>query len=337
MFLGKVVVAGDVLKRCGILRMKLLFLLSLPRSGSTLLQRLLMGHADISSCGEPWLALPISMMDNQSATFSTYGHFSLVGAVNNIFENLDGGRDEFLRQGGQFIQNVYEKLNDQDSLYFLDKTPRYYKIIDDLRVMFPEAKFIFLTREPVAVFGSILNYIKGEMYHLPPWQQDIIEGIPFLSAAIESYSEISLRVDYESLVMNPESELERILSYLGLDLEPAMFDAFADRDINMGDPHGAKKYKSVSKSSLGSWKSAINSRAKKRVGYNWLSAVPEDCFNVFGTSRQEQLDKLSRHQVAFSARDSWRWIVGATYFYNNLNVLRWSYKRRRMKACSSLY
>jgi hypothetical protein len=317
--------------------MKLLFLLSLPRSGSTLLQRLLMGHADISSCGEPWLALPISMMDNQSATFSTYGHFSLVGAVNNIFENLDGGRDEFMRQGGQFIQNVYEKLNDQGSLYFLDKTPRYYKIIDDLRVMFPDAKFIFLTREPVAVFGSILNYIEGDMHRLPTWQQDIVEGIPCLSAAIEASPDKSLHVNYESLVMHPERELKRILSYLELEMQPAMLDSLADREINMGDPFGAEKYKSVSQSSLESWKLAINSRAKKQVGCKWLDAVPSACFNAFGTSKEEQLEKLGSHKVGFSARDSWRWMVGATYFYNNLNVLRWSLRRRKLKEYRSLY
>ncbi|MBT8101022.1 MAG: sulfotransferase, partial [Gammaproteobacteria bacterium] len=35
------------------------FLLSLPRSGSTLLQRMLMTHPAISSVPEPWLLLPI--------------------------------------------------------------------------------------------------------------------------------------------------------------------------------------------------------------------------------------------------------------------------------------
>jgi hypothetical protein len=317
--------------------MKLLFLLSLPRSGSTLLQRLLMGHTDISSCGEPWLALPISMMNNQSESFSTYGHFSQVRAVENLFENLDGGRDEFLKQGGQFMQNVYENLNDQDSLYFLDKTPRYYKIIDDLKVMFPEAKFIFLTREPIAVFGSILNYIEGAMYRLPTWEQDIVEGIPCLSAGIEASGGTGLHVSYESLVMDPESELKRILSYLELEMQPEMLDSLADREINMGDPFGAKKYKSVSQSSLESWKLAINSKTKKRVARKWLEAVPSACFNTFGTSKEEQLEKLDRHQVGFSACDICSWMVGATYFYNNLNVLRWSLRRRKMKMCRSLY
>jgi hypothetical protein len=43
--------------------MKLVFLISLPRAGSTLLQRLLMGHPLVASCGEPWLALPPSLLN----------------------------------------------------------------------------------------------------------------------------------------------------------------------------------------------------------------------------------------------------------------------------------
>jgi len=41
--------------------MKIAFLISLPRAGSTLLQRLLMAHSGIASCGEPWLALPMDI------------------------------------------------------------------------------------------------------------------------------------------------------------------------------------------------------------------------------------------------------------------------------------
>ena len=37
-----------------------IFLFSLPRSGSTLLQRVLMSHKDIASVAEPWLMLPFT-------------------------------------------------------------------------------------------------------------------------------------------------------------------------------------------------------------------------------------------------------------------------------------
>lgn len=317
--------------------MKICFLISLPRSGSTLLQRLLMGHQDVATCGEPWLALPLAMIDKEEETFATYGHFSSARAVSNLIHNLPGGRRAFLTRSGQFIQGIYEQLNDRNALYFLDKTPRYYKIVEELKIMFPEAKFIYLTREPIAVFGSILNYIEGNMYRLPTWRQDIVEGIPCLSSAIEEGGESSLAVNYESLVRDPEAELRRILSYLGLEFEPEMLDSLASQVLNMGDPFGAKKYQSVSQSSLESWKSAINSKTKQKIARQWLEAVPAERFKAFGTSKEKQLEKLERHKVRYSARDFCNWRMGATYFHNNLNVFRWGIKRHKAKANCTLY
>lgn len=317
--------------------MKICFLISLPRSGSTLLQRLLMGHQDVATCGEPWLALPLAMMDKEGETFATYGHLSSARSVSNLIGNLPGGRHTFLTRSGQFIQGIYEQLNHCNALYFLDKTPRYYKIINELKVMFPEAKFIFLTREPIAVFGSILNFIEGDLYRLPTWRQDIVEGIPCLSSAIEKDYENGLVVSYESLVRNPECELGRILSYLELEFEPKMIDSLSSQVVNRGDPFGAKKYQSVSQSSLESWKSAINSKTKQKIARQWLQAVPFESFKALGTSKEEQLEKVRNHKVRFSARDLYHWGVGATYFYNNLNVFRWRLKRYKAEANCTLY
>ena len=317
--------------------MKLLFLLSLPRSGSTLLQRLLMGHPEVASCGEPWLALPLSMMDKGDEAFATYGHFSSARALNNLFENLEGGRGAFMKEAGGFIERVYQQLNSSGAEYFLDKTPRYYKIIDDLKLMFPQAKFIFLTREPLSVFGSIVNYVDGNAFRLPTWEQDIVEGVSCLSRAVHGVDSSSMHVRYESLVINPQLELKRIFSFLGLQMDAGILETLADRDINMGDPHGAKKYEEVSSDSLEGWKRSINTGTKKRVAYNWLSQVPAEDYEAFGTTKKAQLGLLDEHKVPFDVRDWFSWMIGAAYFYNNINALRWSFKRRKANRHPSVY
>jgi hypothetical protein len=158
-----------------------------------------------------------------------------------------------------------------------------------------------------------------------------------LSSAIEEGGESSLAVNYESLVRDPEAELRRILSYLGLEFEPEMLDSLASQVLNMGDPFGAKKYQSVSQSSLESWKSAINSKTKQKIARQWLEAVPAERFKAFGTSKEKQLEKLETHKVRYSARDFCNWRMGATYFHNNLNVFRWGIKRHKAKANCTLY
>ena len=49
-----------------------IFVFSLPRSGSTLLQRVLMSHNDISSVAEPWILLPQIYSLKKEGTLSEY-------------------------------------------------------------------------------------------------------------------------------------------------------------------------------------------------------------------------------------------------------------------------
>ena len=85
----------------------IIFLLSLPRSGSTLLQRLISAHEDISSTSECWFLLPLIYMKKRYGTFSEYGsfeayksiedyikkyHFSMMAGKNTRYMVLEGAR-----------------------------------------------------------------------------------------------------------------------------------------------------------------------------------------------------------------------------------------------------
>ena len=51
----------------------LIFLISLPRSGSTMLQRVLVGHSEIESSAEPWLMLPLVYSRRENGITAEYG------------------------------------------------------------------------------------------------------------------------------------------------------------------------------------------------------------------------------------------------------------------------
>ena len=53
--------------------MKPIFIVSFPRSGSTLLQRILSTSSDIATAPEPWVALPIAYMMKSVGESSEYG------------------------------------------------------------------------------------------------------------------------------------------------------------------------------------------------------------------------------------------------------------------------
>lgn len=317
--------------------MEMVFLISLPRSGSTLLQRLLMGHSRIASCGEPWLALPIALMDQRDEAFSTYGHFSLSNSVKNINSLMPNGREDFLVEGGKFIQAVYRKIAPDDKDIFLDKTPRYYKIIPELKIMFPTAKFVILTREPSSIFASILNYVDGATYRLPTWRQDIVEGMQLLSSAIQKQDSKTHVVRYEKLVSQPDATLRSLLGFLGLEFEDGILEALEERVVNMGDPQSGVKYQQVSLNSLSSWEHVVNSKIKKRVGLSWMSEVPDKCFASFDTEKEIELNKYKSLSAPTNFKDYLSWVVGCLYFYLGLNVVRWTFARRKNKRHPAVY
>ena len=135
-----------------------IFLFSLPRSGSTLLQRLLAGHPDIMTVSEPWLLLPFCYAVKPEGLFSEYNHGWAAKALNEFILGLPNQELDYYKVLNRFALALYGGANKNNALYFLDKTPRYYLIIPQIVEIFPEAKFIFLFRNPSKYSALLSNH-----------------------------------------------------------------------------------------------------------------------------------------------------------------------------------
>ena len=68
--------------------------------------------------------------------------------------NVRGRYDKAIRR---LVLETYDEIDRQGKQYFLDKTTRYYLILDFLERVFPRAKYVLLLRNPVAIATSILK------------------------------------------------------------------------------------------------------------------------------------------------------------------------------------
>ena len=57
------------------------FLFSLPRSGSTLVQRLIAGHPQVATTSEPWILLPLLYTVRRPGAYTEYGHCVVFRAI----------------------------------------------------------------------------------------------------------------------------------------------------------------------------------------------------------------------------------------------------------------
>lgn len=220
----------------------LVFLLGTPRSGTTLLAHLLQRHPDIVAPPEPWIMLALQAF-GQTSSHHPANPELLARAMRELWGRVDA--TAALRALADRVYDDYRAKSGKRLL--VDKTPRYWMILDFLDVLYPDAPRIVLIRNPYAVAAS-LKTTWGVKLHPMNWEDpdqlrylsDLALGFPRLHELTKRPGVVTVR--YEDLVTNPSAELSRLLLHLGCtngsvdlevgdDLDYLVNSAFGDRKI----------------------------------------------------------------------------------------------------------
>lgn len=271
------------------------FLVSLPRSGSTLLQRLLAAHPAIATSGEPWLLFPMMYALRDAGVRAEFGHHSMVTGIREFSAGLPDGEADFVREMAGAARRLYT-LHARGAGYFLDKTPRYYLFLAELATAFPDAKFLALLRNPLAVVASVLRTWKGGRFRLKSNAMDLYDGPGAIAGFLRDAHPGTLMVRYEDLVTDPARELGRITRHLGLD--PLGDTELAEHDpvsaATLGDPTGIHRYDRVSTGSLESWPDMFASPVRRAWARRYLHHLGPETLALLGYPPETLLEMLAR-------------------------------------------
>lgn len=277
-----------------------LFLLSLPRSGSTLAQRILGAHAAIATASEPWVLLPYLYTLRERGIYAEYGHRALVLAVEDFCKELPGGREDYVAEIREFALRLYAKASPDGTHYFLDKTPRYHLISDDVMAAFPDGKYIFLWRNPLAVVASIMETWADGKWNLYRFKVDLFDGVENLIRTYERHKHRVHAVRYEALVTEPEETWGEVFRYLELPFDGSVLERFSSVKLNggMGDPSGVKKYTSLSTEPLEGWRRTLNNPVRIAWCRRYLRWIGRDRLAVMGYDLDDLLAALDSQEVS---------------------------------------
>jgi hypothetical protein len=226
--------------------MKHLFLVSQPRSGSTMLQAVLSNHMAIATRSEPWLQLLQAPFLNPDLMRAPFDWKITVDAVNEVeaegrcLKNVQSA----LRTT---IDQYYEASTEQSADYFLDKTPRYYYILEELYTQYPDAQFLVLYRNPVSVLASIhKTWLSEKRFEsLYDYAGDLIDAPRLMDAFVTKHGadERVMTVKYEQLVTTPSSAFTSIFEWLGLEYSDALLSYGGNTAYTgkYGDPSGVQQ------------------------------------------------------------------------------------------------
>jgi len=249
------------------------------------------------------------MRDQFGKVMAPYDHQLAQIAINDLVKSLDGKDDEWAACIRGFSDQVYASLSSDSSKLFIDKTPRYFLILPFLEKVYPDAKYIFLFRQPLAVMASIVKAWNYGRF-MPCYQNsvDLYMGPRLLVDAWDRLKGKSIRISYEALVTDSDATLSYVMDYLGLPTEEMSSDLGAENPLAgiMGDKTGARRYNSVSTESLGQWAALFDSWYRRRYAVRYLEELGDRVIEGLGYDRDQLVRELKndRRTARIGVRDA---------------------------------
>jgi tetratricopeptide (TPR) repeat protein len=200
-----------------------IFILGMPRSGTTLVEQIISSHTDVTGAGE------LSYMADQAKRFK-----GGVLAFHKRFHNMGEAKWEEVAQA--YLQGL--NRYDEGNAHITDKMPHNFLNIGMISKLFPNAKIIHCKRHPVANCLSIYKaYFGGRnshpyAYHL----KDLAHYHNLYEDLMDHWRKVLpgrfYEVSYEQLTSNQEQESRKLIEYCGLDWQKTCLDFYkTDRKV----------------------------------------------------------------------------------------------------------
>ena len=291
---------------------KLIFIISQPRSGSTLLQRVLAGSPEVQTSAETWLMLhPVYGRKEREHIQTDYNSSWARDAVEEFLDHYTDGRDVYDDAIRAWAGVIYKNaLKKQDKKYFLDKTPRYFFIIKELYALFPKAKFIFLLRNPMAVLASELNtYVKGDWPVLGRFSPDLVDAPGWILEGIEHLGADAITIHYEEFVSDPQMNIDLLCRKLGIDFHERMLDySMTPKPVGKyNDPKGINQHSSTNTASIEKWRAMLDDDQALLFARDYLEALGKETISRLGYDYEELFQFL--HSRTLSNHRLYPWSI----------------------------
>jgi tetratricopeptide (TPR) repeat protein len=193
-----------------------IFVVGMPRSGTTLVESLLAPHPDVHALGE-LTAFEQALFEFAPIDASPNDHAAFLSAV----------RGEIRQLGERYLRAIDAAA--PDARKTVDKMPANFRYVVPIHLALPAAKIIHVRRDPIDTSFSCYatNFAEGQHY-----SYDIGEMSRYyqLYESHMNYARtilpagVMLDLDYEDLVADVESGACRILEHCGLDWHPAILE-----------------------------------------------------------------------------------------------------------------
>ena len=201
------------------------FIMATPRSGTTLLERLLNRHSQIFIPPETVFFYKLKQqgllykefdLSEAKVFLQKYINSKAVKLLNlpeeNILEVMLNNADSYKVIFENLMNILMGSLNKK---YWGEKTPHHLHCIDRILEFYTDAKIIIVVRDGRSVVKSHIrqpNWSNSLIYSSKYWANDAIK----IRSILDSGKKNILLVSYEDLVLNTEQELKNVCDFIGV-------------------------------------------------------------------------------------------------------------------------
>lgn len=222
-----------------------IFILGLPRTGSTLIERMLSSHSAVYAAGE-LLHLNGAMMEEVRRSGPPKDRTDLIRR--SIAADPGAIGSNYLRRTRPFTGHTP---------HFIDKRPLNYLSIGVIHRAMPNAKIIHVRRAPLDACYAVYKFLFNDAY---PWSYDLDEIASYYVAyrrLMDHWRRILpgriVDVAYEDVVTDLEGQARQLLDTLGLEWEPACL-AFHENEAAAFTGSAVQVRRRLYASSMGLWR-----------------------------------------------------------------------------------
>lgn len=205
-----------------------IFILGLPRSGSTLVEQILASHTEVEGTMElPEISAIAKSLDEwQSGT-----------ADKKYPEILAVLESDTLRELGEAYIEQTRVQRKRGTPFFIDKMPNNFAHIGLIHLILPRARIIDIRRHPMACGFSLYkeHFARAQnfSYKLEDIGRYYLNYVDLMAHFDGVLPGRVHRIIYESLVKDTGNEVRRLLEYCGLSFEPACLEFYKNkRDVS---------------------------------------------------------------------------------------------------------
>lgn len=197
-----------------------IFIVGLPRAGSTLLEQILASHSKVDGTMELPNIIALTHQLNGRLMTSDEPRYP------RILSDLKP--DIFKKMGAKYIEDT--KCHRKGAPYFIDKMPNNFMHIGLIKSILPNAKIIDARRDAMACCFSGYKQLFADGQEFTYSLENIGRYYRNYVGLMEHWDEVFpgeiLRVQYEDVVQDFETQVRRILEYCNLDFEQNCLDFY---------------------------------------------------------------------------------------------------------------